>query len=146
MPTAAKLMAAIAFGLAGLYLAYVTAPLFEDGKMPTYWFPLCAGAGVLCGWIIVGRRAGRGYSAGIGNGITGIVAVGFWALFIFSFIVMIRKSMRNSYDGPVEAVVNVFELLVDHGQDLASRESIVALFVSGIAAGVVTEFTARRLP
>lgn len=146
MPTAARLAAAIAFAALGAYIAYVTAPMFEDGSMPSFWWPLCIGAGVWAGWFMVGKWAGRGTSAAIGNGLTGVMAQVFWIMFIYCFMIMIQKSLRRSYDGPVEAVVNVFEIIIEEAQFFYSLEFVGTLLAMGIAGGLFTEYFGKRYP
>lgn len=146
MPTAGRLSAAIAFAVIGAYIATLISPLFEEGKQPQWWYPLCVLAGVWAGWVVVGKRAGRGYAAGFGNGITGVVAQVFWIFFIMSFVDMIRKSLRKSYDGPVEAVVNVFELMTDYGFSFYSPTLVAIILGCGVAGGIFAEFFAKRFP
>lgn len=146
MPTAGRLIGAFAFAIVAAYLAYVTTPLFEEGRRPSFWYPLCICVGLWAGWAIVGRRSGHGYSASVGLSMTGIAALAFWILFIYSSYDMIGKSMRKAYDGPVEAVVNVFELLAKYGLQFMTLDVITALVVGGFIAGMFTEFFARRYP
>ena len=146
MPTAGRLIGALSFAMLGAYLAFVTGPLFEEGKTPGYWFPLCIVAGVWAGWTIVGRSSGNGYSSSVGLSLTGVVAQAFWALFIHAGIEMIGKSMRRSYDGPVEAVINVFEIAGGYAMRFATMDVLTTMVVGALAAGMFTEFFARRYP
>lgn len=146
MPTGGRLIGAICFGFLGAYIAYIAGPLFEDGRQPNYWFPLCGLAGIWSGWVVVGKRAGRGYSSGVGNGLTGAAAMIFWILFLMSFADMISKSLRRSYDDPVEALVNVFEIASEYAVRFATADVIIALLVGGVVGGLVTEFFGRRFP
>ena len=144
MPTAARLTAAICFGALGLAFAYMSAQYFAEARQPSYWYPLSGGVGLLAGWIVVGSRVGRGYTAGMANGITGGVTVLFWVFFLMSFADMIQKSMRNAYDGPVEAVVGVFEIMGEYALQFAYIELGVLMFVGSIVGGYITEFVGRR--
>ena len=146
MPTAGRLTAAIALALLGGYLAWLSAPEFDEGAMPSYWYPLCILTGVWAGWVVMGKRAGRGYSAAVGNGITGVVAMVFWILFIHSFVLMIRKSLRRIYDGPIEAVIDVFQLSLELAQELFITDIGVALVAGAVGAAFFSEFYARRFP
>ena len=82
MPTAARLTAAICIAALGLVFAFLTIPFFPESRPPGFWFPLNGIVGLLVGWTVMGSRAGRGMTAGIGNGITGAVALLFWVLFL----------------------------------------------------------------
>ena len=146
MPTAGRLTAAFALALVGTYLAYLTGPMFPDDNMPDFWWPLCIGAGLWAGWVVMGKRAGRGYSAAVGNGLTGVAAMVFWILFLAAFEDMIRKSLRRIYDGPIEAVIDAFQIMSEMAQDLVSQETIVCLIVGAIFAGFFSEFYAKRFP
>jgi hypothetical protein len=59
---------------------------------------------------------------------------------------MIRKSMRRAYDGPVEAVINIFEIGGTYAIQFATFEVIATLIVGGVVAGLFTEFFARIYP
>lgn len=146
MPTAGRLIGALTFAVLGAYLAFETVPLFEEGKSPGFWYPLCMLAGVWAGWTIVGRRAGQGYSSSVGLSLTGVAAQSFWVLFLLSGYEMIGKSMRRSYDGPVEAVINVFEIGGEYAIRFATIEVITVLIAGALMAGMFTEFFARRYP
>lgn len=144
MPTFARLTGAILFGLLALYFAYSASPYFPEAQQPSYWYLLTGGVGVLCGWILVGTRAGAGYPSGIGAGITGGVAILFWVFFLMSFSDMIEKSLRKSYDGPIEAVINVFQLMVDWFMVFAVVELGVLMAVGSVVGGFITEFVGKR--
>ena len=144
MPTAGRLAGALAFAVLGAYLAQLTMPLFKEGRIPSYWLPLTIGAGLWAGWVVVGSRAGRGSRPAIGNGLTGAFAQVFWILFVISGVDMVKKSLRKSYDNPLEALVNVFELGAEHAIALGSSEVLVTIVVGGIIGGLFTEFFAKR--
>jgi hypothetical protein len=144
MPTAARLAAAICFGLLGLAFAFVAMIHFEDARQPSYWFPLNGAVGLIVGWGVVGTRAGNGGGGGVGNGITGGVALLFWVFFLMAFSDMIDKSMRNAYDGPVEAVVGVFEIMGDYAVQFAYVDLGVLMIVGSIVSGLLAEFVAKR--
>ena len=146
MPTAGRLAAAIALAVLGGIIAYRLEPAFPEGGIPGYWLPLCLGAGIWAGWVVIGKRTGRGYSSAVGNGITGTLAMGFWILFIMSFTDMIQKSLRRLYDGPMEALVNVFEIMTEYATILYSNDLAMVLAVGAVIVGVFSEFVAKRLP
>jgi len=146
MPTGGRLVGAICFAALGAYLALLCLSYFEDGQIPRFWWPLCCLAGVWSGWVVVGKRVGLGYSASIGNGLTGTAALVFWIVFVIAFVDMVEKSFRKSYGDPLEAIVNVFELGLEHALRLGQADVIVAALVGGVIGGLVTEFLGRRLP
>ena len=144
MPTAGRLFGAVTFALLGFAIAVYTAPIFEEGRLPSYWFVLGVAAGLWAGWVVVGKRAGNGDS--ISNGLTGGAALVFWVLFVTGFLIMIEKSMRGAYSGPVEAVVNVAQEMYDLALGLYSPTLIGIILGGSVLAGLVTGFFGKRLP
>lgn len=144
MPTAGRLAGAFAFALLGWYLTTAATAYFPEGSIPGYWTVLGVLSGVFAGWVVVGKRTGHGLSAGIGNGITGVITLVFWVIFIVSFVDMIKKSLRKSYDGPVEAVVDVFALAYDYLLQFAQQDLAIIVVVGGVAAGLFAEYFGKR--
>lgn len=144
MPTAAKLVAALAFALTG----FLGAEAFKLGMPPGMAFGpfslVIAAIGVLCGWTISGRLAGAGYTASVGYGLRSSVTIAFWGLLIYSTERMVQRSLDMLYDGPVEAVIGIFQLMVDLGQRLLTAEVLTVLAVGGVFGGLVAEWAARR--
>jgi len=64
--------------------------------------------------------------------------------FLMSFGDMIEKSLRKSYDGPIEAVINVFQLVVDWFMVFAVVELGVLMAVGSVVGGFITEFVGKR--
>ncbi len=144
MPTAAKLVAAIclaALGFVTSELIKLVLPASTDFGIFTL---LNTGIGFIMGWVVVGRRAGRGYSAAISNGFTGMVALVFWGLFIQAVNEMVRLAVRHRYDGPVEALAAIFELLVKFGGQMLDPVVLLTLLCGGIVTGLLTEAAAAR--
>ncbi len=144
MPTAGRLFGAVTFALLGFAIAAYTAPVFDEGTLPSYWFVLAVAAGLWAGWVVVGKRAKNGDS--ISNGLTGGVALVFWVLFVTGFLIMIEKSMRGAYSGPVEAVVNVAQEMYELALELYSPTLIGIILGGSVLAGLVTGFFGKRLP
>ena len=144
MPTAAKLFSAAAFAIA----AYLAAEVYKLGDPErTVWGAfsiICAVIGMLCGWLVMGGLAGRGYRAAIGYGLRTMVTVVFWILLAFSTYMMILRSMSKVYDGPMEALVGIFDLMIENAAPMASSLMIGTLFASGIVAGIIVEWAGRR--
>ena len=65
MPTAPKLFAAIAFGLLAFFAAEALKPYLPEGTPFGFYSEICAAFGVLTGWMMMGKMAGRGYSAAL---------------------------------------------------------------------------------
>jgi len=76
--------------------------------------------------------------------VTGTVALVFWVLLLYSFFEMIKKSMRNSYDGPMDAIMNVFELMYRNALQLFNAEIGIAMVVGGVIAGLFSEYFGKK--
>ena len=146
MPTAGKLVAAIMFAGLGAPATYLIIPQFPEGTNFGWFMPGNALIGLLGGWIVAGSRSGHGYYNAVGYGLTAMVSMVAWGLLIYSSIEMVERSFRKMYDGPVDAVVSVFELGVDYLRVIASAELVIFLVIGGIICGLVTDFFAQRYP
>ena len=103
MPTAAKLSAAAVFAIVALIAAQLYIPLLPEGSSIKYFREVSTVVGLLSGWFVMGRVAGRGYSDAIGSGLRTSVTILFWVLLIFGSVTMIRKSMPgNGGFGPAK--------------------------------------------
>jgi len=116
----------------------------EEGKSYGYFSVVNMVLGVVCGWIIMGKRAGRGWTAGINNGLTGVASLVFWGLFVQGAYEMVQQAMRNRFGGPFEAVLAIFELGVEFAKQLWAPEILLTLIIGAVVAGLLTEFAARR--
>ncbi|RYG91886.1 TrgA family protein [Loktanella sp. IMCC34160] len=144
MPTMGKLVAAVLFGALAWYVSQLCIPIFPEGTMPTFWTGINTGFGILMGWVVAGKRAGMGLNAALSYGVTTAAAIIFWALFGNSAVEMVERSLDKRYDGPVEAVVSIFEIGVETGQMLATAEVLGALFIGSIIAALIVEFVGKR--
>ena len=144
MPTAAKLFAAIAFALVGWIAAEVYKPLLSDGTQFGFFSEICAAIGALCGWLILGRFAGQGYATAAGVGARVALTIVFWALLGFAIQEMVLLSMKLRYDGAMEAVLAVFDIMLQKARLLADPRMIGVVLGGGALGGAVSEFAARR--
>ncbi len=146
MPTAAKLTGAVLFALVAALAAHLFIPTLPEGTQIGYFREISAAVGFICGWRVMGTLTGRGYTEAMGSGIRTSVAILFWLLLGFSIYEMIRKSMKMLYDGPMEAVVGIFDLMLKNGQLLIHPATPVALLIGGVLGGWITEWVGRRWP
>lgn len=144
MPTMGRMIGAILFGALAWYTSTLIAPLFPEGTNLGYFQEVNTFFGLFAGWTVAGPRAGLGYTAAFSYGITAMVAMVVMALFFNSSVVMIERSLRKRYDGPGEAVSDVFALFIEHGFLMSTPQIIGTLVVGGIIGGLVTEFFGRR--
>src|SRR6056297_2390291 len=102
MPTAARLMAAFCLAVVGYVISEMVKPLMPESTDFGYFVPLNITLGIFVGWIVMGRRAGRGTTSAINNGLTGVFVLMLWGVGVQAANEMVRLAMRNRYDGPFE--------------------------------------------
>ncbi len=144
MPTAARLVAAMCLMVVAFLVSTMIIANGEEGKSYGYFTYVNMGLGVVCGWVIMGKRAGRGWTAGLNNGLTGVASLVFWGLFVQGAYEMVRQAMRNRFEGPFEAVLAIFELGIGFAEQLWASEIIATLTIGAIVAGILSEIAARR--
>ncbi|AGI68772.1 hypothetical protein OAN307_c32550 [Octadecabacter antarcticus 307] len=144
MPTMGRLIEAILFGALAWYTTTLIAPLFPEGTNLGYFHEVNTVFGLIAGWSIAGPRAGTGYVAAFSYGLTALVAMVVMALFFNSFVVMIGQSLLKRYDGPGEAVTDVFALFVEHAAMIMTPQILATLLIGGFVGGLITEFFGRR--
>lgn len=146
MPDAAKLVAAACLALVGFLLSGVVMPVYVEkvGETNFGWFvPLNVAIGAAVGWVSMGKRAGRGVSSAITNGITGVFLLILWGLFLQSCNEMTRLAMKNRYDGPFEAIAAVFEIGAEWGLMLLTAPILGTALVGAFVSGILTEYAWR---
>lgn len=145
MPTAARLSAAIAFAILGFFIYRAMVPSFGDDVIPSYLFMLCILTGVWAGWVLCGKHA-HGVMSGLGTGFTAMVAQAFWILIIMSFFNMLGLALRNRYDGPVDAVVDVFAIAWESVLQFATPLMMTTLLVGAVVSGVFAGVMGKKFP
>lgn len=144
MPTAAKLVASLAFLMTGFLAAEAFKLGMPEGMAFGPFSFVIAAIGFICGWRIAGRLAGYGYVSSVGYGLRTSVTFVFWGLLIYSTERMIQRALDMLYDGPVEAVLGIFQLMFEMGQRVLTAEVLTVLVVGGVFGGVAAEWAARR--
>ncbi|MHA6261757.1 TrgA family protein [Arenibacterium sp. CAU 1754] len=144
MPDAARLFAALGLAITAFIISGQIIPLMPEGLDFGYFTYVNMAIGAITGWIVMGKRAGRGVTAAINNGITGAVAMVFWGLFVQGCWEMFDLAMRNRYDGPFEAVMAIFQIAAGYGMTMFVPNIIITLAVGGVATGLATEYAWRN--
>ncbi|GAA6175246.1 TrgA family protein [Sulfitobacter pacificus] len=146
MPTAARLMAAFCVAVTAYFISLMVMPLMPESTDFGYFIPvnICLGLGV--GWFAMGRRAGRGTTAAINNGLTGMFLLMLWGIGVQAINEMVRLAMRNRYDGPFEALVAIFRIGAEYAVMVATVPIGIALLVGTLFCGLLTEFASNRWP
>lgn len=144
MPTASRLVAALCLAVLAFIVSGQIIDQAPEGTNFGKFTYVNIGLGIICGWVIMGRRAGRGATWAINNGLTGMAALVFWGLFVQGTNEMFRLAMRHRFDGPFEAVLAIFTLGVEFGQQLLVPHIIWTLLIGGVLSGVLTEAAWKR--
>lgn len=144
MPTGAKLTAALAFAVVAFGAAEAFKPLMPPHTQFGSFSFLCALIGLFTGWKVMGGRVGRGWTNALSVGLTASAVMTFAALFLFSFRETILRSMNRRYDGPLEATVGTFGIMVEYGTVMADPRLLAILLLGGLLGGIVAEAAGRR--
>ncbi len=145
MPTAAKLVSAVAFVLVALWATEAYIPQLPEGTDVGFLREIMATLGFIIGWRSLGRNVGRGYGEAASYGLRTSILLVFWALLGFSSYTMIVRSTRQIYRADVgKALLDVPNIMMDYGKLMLVQDVLVALGVGGLLAGLAAEWTSRR--
>jgi cation transport ATPase len=144
MPDAARLVSALSLALIAFIVSGQVIPLMPEGKDFGYFTWINVALGLVCGWVVMGKRAGRGVTAAINNGITGMATLVFWALFVQGAYEMFQLAMRNRFGGPFEALAAIFTIALDFGRVLLAPQIIATLLIGGILAGFAADYAKKK--
>lgn len=144
MPTAAKLAGAVIFGLIGYVAVMLYLPHLPIDLPPGLLREYAAALGVVIGWRVTGQLAGRGYVEAIGTGVRASVSLAIVALLFFAIQLMIKRSYKMMYDGPMEAVIGVFALMLDYSRAFLAVDILAWLLIGGAIGGVMVEWVGKR--
>lgn len=144
MPTAAKLFSAVAFAAFGwLAIQILSAHLAPGARLGTM-NSLVLIVGATAGWMMMGREVGHGWYRAGATGLRTSVVISLVVLFVVSFGDMIKRSMQGLYNGPVDALQDVFDLMLRHGQVILNLDVIAVIAIGGIVSGLVAEWASRN--
>lgn len=144
MPSAARLVAAICLAVFAYIVSQLIKPLMPEGTDFSHFDTINVLLGVVIGWVAMGNRAGRGTTAGINNGMTGIFLLMLWGIGVQAAIEMTNLALKNRYDNVFEAITAVFQIGAEYAVQIATVEIGITLFLAAVVAGLLTEFAAKR--
>ena len=144
MPTAARLMGAICLAVTGFVISFMVMPLMPESTDFGYFVHVNVVLGLLVGWFVMGKRAGRGLTPAINNGLTGVFVLFLWGILVQAINEMMRLAMRNRYDGPFEAIAAVFQIGAEFAVIIATVQIGIAFVVAALISGLMTEFADSR--
>lgn len=144
MPTAAKLVAALAFALLGWLASEVFKDAMPERSVWGLFSPISAGVGLVCGWVIMGDLVGQGYQAAMGYGLRTMIQAVAVIVILFSIYEAVHRSTKLRYDGPMEAVLDMFNLALETLGRMGTAPMVGTLLLGGLACGVLAEWANRR--
>tara|TARA_R110002110_G_scaffold40803_16_gene130201 strand:+ start:3351 stop:3791 length:441 start_codon:yes stop_codon:yes gene_type:complete len=144
MPTAARLVAALCTAAAAYLISGMVMPLMPESTDFGYFVQVNIFLGLVCGWIIIGPRAGRGTTSALNNGLTGMFVLMLWGVGVQAVNEMVRLAMRNRYDDAFEAMVAVFQIGAEFAVIIATMPIGVALLICAVLVGLMTESAGNR--
>lgn len=146
MPTAAKLFAGLGFALMAFFAGQIVKTHFPPETQFGHMASICGLIGFAVGWMVMGRSVGAGYYMAARHGVkTGVVTTA-WALLAFSIYEMLRETLRNRYDGPMDALVDIAGFFIKLGNYLLYPDVAIVILVGGGLAGILAEWAGKRWP
>lgn len=147
MPTAAKLVAAVIFACMAFLVAHDFVTQMPHGSAPRGLREVAAAIGGFLGWATLGAEGRRPrFVDAAGAGLRTSLYTLFWSLLILAIYLMIKQSLTGKYDGPVEAVLSVFDIMYAQGLLVLQPKVLAILGLGGVLGGLLTEWVARRWP
>lgn len=144
MPTGAKLVAAACFAVVGWVMSNYYAMNMPDASAAGPMREWAALIGAIIGWMVMGPSVGRGYVEAAGSGIKTAVVVAVAALFLLALREMLANSVKMRYDGALDAILDVFQVMAQRSQALLSLGVFGTILFGGIVAGLLSENAGRR--
>lgn len=148
MPTAAKLVAAIAFAFVAFLAAYVYVLALPTGQTGGVLREVSAAVGLICGWVIMGPAAkrARGRIDAMGSGIRTSLTAVLLVVLIFACADMLDRAMKGRYKTPLDAVLGVFERALILVPPLAQPDILAVLLLGGLFGGAMAHWAGQRWP
>lgn len=143
MPTAARLVAAIALGAVSAGMALVFVGYYPEepwARNPTRLLQTFGVIGALVGWYSLGKRVAAEESTGIGLGIRATLTTAFWVLTVVSIWKVITRIIDDKLRGaePMAAVLEVFQRAAEYFAFAVNWQIIAIAMFGGICVGVLT--------
>lgn len=143
MPDSAKLMAALIIGILAWVVSLQIMPLMPESTNFGSFIYVNVILGIVTGWMIMGKRAGRGITAAINNGLGGAMMLVLWGLFVHSCYQMFDRAMSNWYNDVFSAIAAIFQFMAEYALILLDPKVMMCLVFGGVLAGLATEYAWR---
>ncbi|WP_298358363.1 TrgA family protein [uncultured Litoreibacter sp.] len=144
MPTAARLIAAVLLAALAYHTSNIAKTLLPEGTKVGVFTPWAMAISVACAWRVVGRLIGRGYKDAVSTGLYAVACSMFFTCLLFAITEMIKRSTKLRYDGPMEAIVAMFGLVIEYGAMFLHPPILGALLVGGVVIGIAAEWAEKK--
>ena len=144
MPTTAKLVSALCFGLLAALGASIYILMLPPHTPSGMLVPVSAGFGVVSGWIVMGRNVGKSYAQAAAIGLRTAVVIMLLVTLVFSVYQMLQRAMNMQYHGPMDAVLGTFALAVSDLQLLLDWNFLGTVALGAMVSGMIAEYANRR--
>lgn len=144
MPDAARLIAALCICAVGYLVSHLVIPLMPESTRFGIFVYMNGAIGVVVGWMVMGKRAGRGGAAAISNGFGGVVMLVLWCLFLHACFQMFDRAMDNWYSGAFDALLAIFGFMTEYALILINPLILLCLIAGGVISGLATEYAWRK--
>lgn len=146
MPTAAKLVSAIAFACIAFLAAHLYGQAMPGGRPAGVLRETSAVIGVLCGWFIMGASAprARGRIEAMGTGIRTSFTMVVFVVLIFACVDALDRAMKGRYDSPLDAFLGVLEQALVLAPPVAAPGVLGVLLLGGLFGGALAHWAGQR--
>ncbi|MEO0774729.1 MAG: TrgA family protein [Pseudomonadota bacterium] len=144
MPTMGRLVAAVLLGGLAYYGAGIVIAIWPEDFNFGWFQEFTALVGLVTGWRVIGKRLGNGVVPGINAGLTGLAVMLFWLFLLLAFNEMIGRSLDLRYDGPFEAINNMFAIAYEWALNLLNVRLWILMVVGAMVTGMVSELVSKK--
>ncbi|MEL7255479.1 MAG: TrgA family protein [Pseudomonadota bacterium] len=144
MPTMGRLVAAVLLGGLAYYGAGIVIAIWPEDFNFGWFQEFTALVGLVTGWRVIGKRLGNGVVPGINAGLTGLAVMLFWLFLLLAFNEMIGRSLDLRYDGPFEAINNMFAIAYEWALNLQNVRLWILMVVGAMVTGMVSELVSKK--
>jgi len=139
MPTASRLLGAAILGVTLYLTSVVFLQTYRPGLSLTYFDIGAVVMGFWGGWVVLGKRVGKGLSKSMGSGLLAAFSASFWGLFLFAIVSMFRRTQTFRFSDVEAAFFYLVDQFILYGKIIFGTESVLILALGGIVTGLAAE-------
>lgn len=144
LPTSAKLFGALGLAMTGFFNAAVMLPYLPAGTQVSGIGGVSASFGLLLGWRVIGMGPGHGMGRAAERGLRAAFYLIIWSTLFLGALQMLHKSTRGRYDGPIEALTDIFSQGLAMGFAVLQLDVVAVLFFGGILSAMLAEWAWKQ--